>query len=80
MKEAVMRHTTLVGATSGGGAGKPTAMDVSSIASVTDMAPSPFAGESPAADWATDETGWPIDEEGNQNRRLDRRTVELRER
>lgn len=38
MKEAVMRHTTLVGATSGEGAGMPVAMDVSSIASVTDTA------------------------------------------
>ena len=24
------------------------------------------AGEPPAVDWAMDETGWPIDEEGNQ--------------
>ena len=53
MKDAVMRHTTLVGATSGGGAGRPVAMDVSSIASVTDTASSPIAGEPPAADWAT---------------------------
>ena len=67
MKEAVMRHATLVGATSGGGgASRPTAMDVSSIASVTDTAQCPPAGESPAADWAMDDTGWPVDEEGNQ--------------
>ena len=61
-----MRHTALVGATSGGGAGRPVAMDVSSIASVTDTASSPLAGDPPAADWATGETGWPVDEEGNQ--------------
>ena len=66
MKEAIMKRTTLVGATSGGGFSRPTAMGVSSIASVTDMTQNPSAGEPPAADWAIDETGWPIDEEGNQ--------------
>ena len=62
-----MKHTTLVGATSGGGVSKSTtAMDVSCIASVTDTAQNQSAGEPPAVDWAMDETGWPIDEEGNQ--------------
>lgn len=67
MKEAIMKHTTLVGATSGGGVRKATAaMDVSSITSVEDAAHNQSAGESPAGGWAMDETGWPIDEEGNQ--------------
>ena len=51
MKEAVMRHTTLVGATSGGGAISTVAMGIGSIASVTDTAQNPIAGEPPAADW-----------------------------
>ena len=36
MKEVVMRHTTLVGATSGSSASRSSAMDIGSIASVTD--------------------------------------------
>ena len=54
MKEAVMRHTTLVGATSGATANRTVAMDIGAIASVTDAAQSPVAGEAPAADrpWA----------------------------
>ena len=36
MKEVVMRHTTLVGATSGTSANRPSAMDIGSIASVTE--------------------------------------------
>ena len=51
MKEAIMKHTTLVGATSGGGVGESTAaMDVSSIASVKDAAQNQSAGESPAGE------------------------------
>ena len=42
------------------------AMDVSSIASVTDTVQNQSAGEPPAVEWAMDETGCPIDEEGNQ--------------
>ena len=65
MKEAVMRHTTLVSATSGAAVSRTVAMDIGSIASVTDPAQSPGGGEAPAADWPTDESGWPTDEEGN---------------
>ena len=36
MREAVMRHTTLVGATSGPSASRSTAMDIGAIASVAD--------------------------------------------
>ena len=62
-----MKHTTLVGATSGGGISRSTtAMDVSSIASVPDTAQNQSAGEPPAVDWAMGEMGWPIDGEGNQ--------------
>ena len=61
MKEAIMKHATLVGATSGGGVSKSTtAMDVSSIGSVTDTAQNQSAGEPPAVDWAMGETGWPM--------------------
>ena len=67
MKEAIMKHTTLVGATSGGGLNSSTAaMVISPIASVTDTSLNQPAGESPAVEWGTDEKGWPIDEEGNQ--------------
>ena len=61
-----MKHTTLVGATAGRNSGKAsTAMDVSSIASVTDAGVTQ-PGEAPSSEWTIDETGWPIDEEGNQ--------------
>ena len=67
MKEAIMRHTSLAAATSGAAAHRPTAMDIGSIASVSDQAQSPGGGEAPApvVDWPTDESGWPLDEEGN---------------
>ena len=66
MKEANMKHATLVGATTLGGPGKAsTAMDVGSIASVTDAGVTQ-PGEAPSSEWAIDETGPPIDEEGNQ--------------
>ena len=65
MKEAVRKHATLVGATSGAAANRPTAMDIGSIAPVADSAQSPDGGEAPVPDWPTDESGWPIDEEGN---------------
>ena len=65
MKEAIMRQTTLVGATSGAAVNRTVAMDIGSIASVTDTAQNPDGGEAPVPDWPTDESGWPIDEEGN---------------
>ena len=67
MKEAIMRHTTLVGATNGAAANRPTDMVIGPIASVTDQAQNPGGEEAPApvADCQTDESGWPIDEEGN---------------
>ena len=66
MREAVMRHTTLVGATSGASASRPTAMDVGSIASVTDRdQPQPQPEEEREAtqgDWYG-EGGWPAEGE-----------------
>ena len=66
MREAVMRHTTLVGATSGASASRPTAMDVGSIASVTDRdQPQPQPEEEKEAaqvDWYG-EGGWPAEGE-----------------
>ena len=59
-----MKHATLVGATGGGGSGRSSVpMDVRSIASVADAgAASP--GDALSEDWATEETGWSIYEEG----------------
>ena len=50
MKEAIMRHTTLVGATSGAAVSRTVAMDIRSISSVTDPAQSPGGGEAPVTD------------------------------
>ena len=65
LKQAIMKHISLVGATSG--AGKPsTAMDIGSISSVTDAGVEPsFDAPSGGNEWPnTDEAGWSIDEEG----------------
>ena len=61
MREAVMRHTTLVGATSGPSASRSSAMDIGSIASVADadqqqqqqqQQQQPEGGEeTPSGDW-----------------------------
>ena len=67
MGEAVMRHTTLVGATSGAAANRSTAMDIGSIASVTDAEKQPGGGEAPVVVWTTDDGGWPTDEEGTES-------------
>ena len=64
MREAVMRHTTLVGATSGPSASRSTAMDIGSIASVADSSQQQpeEGGEAPSGDWGG-EGSWPTAEE-----------------
>ena len=67
LREALMKHTSLVGATSGSGGRSPTAMDVSAIATVTtdgeekDEQPQQ---QSSQPLWSVNEAGWPVDEEG----------------
>ena len=68
LRKTVAGHTNFASATSQAGRGSsPTAMDIGSIASVTDAEPSDTAprgdvkqGES----WTFDEAAWPLDEEG----------------
>ena len=65
LKQAIMKHISLVGATSGAGR-TSTAMDIGSISSVADAGVEPsFDAPSGGNEWPnTDETGWPTDEEG----------------
>lgn len=60
MKEAIMRHTTLVGASSGAAVSRTVAMDIGSIASVTDTARRPYGGEAPVPDWPTTKVAGPL--------------------
>ena len=68
MREAVMRHTTLAGATSGSSANRPSAMDIGSIGSVTDadqkqqQQEPEGGGEAPSEDWYG-EGSWPTEQD-----------------
>ena len=62
LKHAIMKYVALAGAT--GAAGRSTAMDIGSIASVSGGGPESTA-QGEETEWpAVDENGWPIDEEG----------------